>query len=129
LEGKSSTNPSFFIVSNISLGHHSLRRRWRVLSVFHAVTEEREREILDATLKAIRGRGAETGALLVLRAAHPVSRMGGMAVRVMLGPLVPFLPGKVEDVIWTLEKEENIQWLIDELEKKEGANKEPLKAE
>jgi len=65
----------------------------------------------------------------VLRATHPVSRMGGMAVRVMLGPLVPFLPGKVEDVIWTLEKEENIQWLIDELEKKEDADKEPLKAE
>jgi len=86
--------------------------------VFHEVSGEREREILEATLKAVRSRGAETGVLLVLRAAQPMSRMGGMAARVMLGPLIPFLPGKVEDVIWTLEKEENIEWLIGELEKK-----------
>lgn len=39
-----------------------------------------------------------------------------MAGRFFLGPLIPFLPHDVEQYIWALEKEENIDWLIEQLE-------------
>jgi len=67
-------------------------------------------------LKFIKDRGVETAAILVFSSFRNMSRLGGMAGRFFLGPLVPFLPHDVEQYIWVLEKEENIDWLLERLE-------------
>lgn len=84
--------------------------------VFREVTPEQEKRAREKILKLIKDRGVETAAILVFRSMRNMSRLGGMAGRFFLGPLVPFLPHDVEQYIWALEKEENIDWLIEQLE-------------
>jgi hypothetical protein len=87
-----------------------------VLPVFREVTPEQEQEAREKILKFIKDRGVETAAILVFSSFRNMSRLGGMAGRFFLGPLVPFLPHDVEQYIWVLEKEENIDWLLERLE-------------
>lgn len=85
--------------------------------VFREVTPEQEQEAREKILKFIKDRGVETAAILVFGSFRNMSRLGGMAGRFFLGPLVPFLPHDVEQYIWVLEKEENIDWLLERLDK------------
>jgi hypothetical protein len=87
-----------------------------VFPVFREVTPEQEQEAREKILKFIKDRGVETAAILVFGSFRNMSRLGGMAGRFFLGPLVPFLPHDVEQYIWVLEKEENIDWLLEQLE-------------
>jgi len=87
-----------------------------VFPVFREVTPEQEKRAREKILKLIKDRGVETAAILVFSSMRNMSRLGGMAGRFFLGPLVPFLPHDVEQYIWALEKEENIDWLIEQLE-------------
>ena len=84
--------------------------------VFREVTPEQEKRAREKILKLIKDRGVETAAILVFSSMRNMSRLGGMAGRFFLGPLVPFLPHDVEQYIWVLEKEENIDWLLERLE-------------
>ena len=84
--------------------------------VFREVTPEQEKRAREKILKLIKDRGVETAAILVFSSMRNMSRLGGMAGRFFLGPLIPFLPHDVEQYIWALEKEENIDWLIEQLE-------------
>ena len=85
--------------------------------VFREVSPEQEQEAREKILKFIKDRGVETAAILVFSSFRNMSRLGGMAGRFFLGPLVPFLPHDVEQYIWVLEKEENIDWLLERLDK------------
>jgi hypothetical protein len=87
-----------------------------VFPVFREVTPEQEQEARKKILRFIKDRGVETAAILVFSSFRNMSRLGGMAGRFFLGPLVPFLPHDVEQYIWVLEKEENIDWLLERLE-------------
>lgn len=87
-----------------------------MLPVFREVTPEQEKKAREKILKLIKDRGVETAAILVFSSMRNMSRLGGMAGRFFLGPLIPFLPHDVEQYIWALEKEENIDWLIEQLE-------------
>ena len=87
--------------------------------VFREVTTEQEQEAREKILKFIKDRGVETAAILVFSSFRNMSRLGGMAGRFFLGPLVPFLPHDVEQYIWVLEKEENIDWLLEQLDSNE----------
>lgn len=87
-----------------------------MLPVFREVTPEQEQRAREKILKLIKDRGVETAAILVFSSMRNMSRLGGMAGRFFLGPLIPFLPHDVEQYIWALEKEENIDWLIEQLE-------------
>jgi hypothetical protein len=87
-----------------------------VFPVFREVTPEQEKRAREKILKLINDRGVETAAILVFSSMRNMSRLGGMAGRFFLGPLVPFLPHDVEQYIWVLEKEENIDWLLERLE-------------
>jgi hypothetical protein len=87
-----------------------------VFPVFREVTPEQEKRAREKILKLIKDRGVETAAILVFSSMRNMSRLGGMAGRFFLGPLVPFLPHDVEQYIWVLEKEENIDWLLERLE-------------
>jgi len=87
-----------------------------VFPVFREVTPEQEKRAREKILKLIKDRGVETAAILVFSSMRSMSRLGGMAGRFFLGPLIPFLPHDVEQYIWALEKEENIDWLIEQLE-------------
>ncbi len=87
--------------------------------VFREVTPEQEQEALEKILNFIVDRGVESAAILIFGSFRNMSRLGGMASRFFLGPLVPFLPHDVEQYIWVLEKEENIDWLLERLESKE----------
>ena len=84
--------------------------------VFREVTPEQEQRAREKILKLIKDRGVETAAILVFGSMRNMSRLGGMAGRFFLGPLIPFLPHDVEQYIWALEKEENIDWLLEQLE-------------
>ena len=84
--------------------------------VFREVTPEQEKRAREKILKLIKDRGVETAAILVFSSMRNMSRLGGMAGRFFLGPMIPFLPHDVEQYIWALEKEENIDWLIEQLE-------------
>lgn len=84
--------------------------------VFREVTPEQEQRAREKILKLIKDRGVETAAILVFSSMRNMSRLGGMAGRFFLGPMIPFLPHDVEQYIWALEKEENIDWLIEQLE-------------
>lgn len=84
--------------------------------VFREVTPEQEERAREKILKLIKDRGVETAAILVFSSMRNMSRLGGMASRFFLGPMIPFLPHDVEQYIWALEKEENIDWLIEQLE-------------
>ena len=84
--------------------------------VFREVTPEQEKRAREKILKLIKDRGVETAAILVFGSMRNMSRLGGMAGRFFLGPLIPFLPHDVEQYIWALEKEENIDWLLEQLE-------------
>ena len=75
--------------------------------VFREVTPEQEKRAREKI---------ETAAILVFSSMRSMSRLGGMAGRFFLGPMIPFLPHDVEQYIWALEKEENIDWLIEQLE-------------
>jgi len=90
-----------------------------VFPVFREVTTEQEQEAREKILKFIKDRGVETAAILVFSSFRNMSRLGGMAGRFFLGPLVPFLPHDVEQYIWVLEKEENIDWLLEQLDSNE----------
>lgn len=72
------------------------------------MTLEQEQEARKKILKFIKYWGVETAANLVFGSFRNMSRLGGMAARFFLGPLVLFLPHDVEQYIWVLEKEENI---------------------
>jgi len=85
--------------------------------VFRKVTPEQEKKAREKILKFIKDRGFETGAILIFNAFRNMSRLGGMAGRFFLGPLIPFLPHEIEEYIWVLEKEENIDWLLEQLDK------------
>ena len=85
--------------------------------VFREVSPEQEQEAREKILKFIKDRGVETAAILVFSSFRNMSRLGGMAGRFFLGPLVPLLPHDVEQYIWVLEKEENIDWLLERLDK------------
>jgi len=87
-----------------------------VFPVFREVTPEQEQEAREKILRFIKDRGVETAAILVFSSFRNMSRLGGMAGRFFLGPLVPFLRHDVEQYIWVLEKEENIDWLLERLE-------------
>jgi len=84
--------------------------------VFRKVTPDEEQKAREKILKFIKDRGIETGAILIFNSFRNMSRLGGMAGRFFLGPLVPFLPHEIEQYIWVLEKEENIDWLLERLE-------------
>lgn len=92
--------------------------------VLSEIPEEKEKEILRRVLKTIREKGAEDMALLILLTWRPVSRLGGMMSRFLLGPLVPILNQGTEAWIWTLEKEHNVEWLIERLESGDDAAEE-----
>jgi hypothetical protein len=87
-----------------------------VFPVFREVTPEQEQRAREKILKFIKDRGVESAAILIFGSMRNMSRLGGMAGRFFLGPLVPFLPHDVEQYIWALEKEENIDWLLEQLE-------------
>jgi hypothetical protein len=87
-----------------------------VFPVFREVTPEQEQKAREKILRFIKDRGVESAAILVFGSFRNMSRLGGMAGRFFLGPLVPFLPHDVEQYIWVLEKEENIDWLLEQLE-------------
>jgi len=87
-----------------------------VFPVFREVTPEQEKRAREKILKLIKDRGVETAAILVFSSMRNMSRLGGMAGRFFLGPLIPFLPHDVEQYIWDLEKEENIDWLNEQRE-------------
>jgi hypothetical protein len=80
------------------------------------VTLEQEQEAGERILKFIKDRRVETAAILVSGSFKNMSRLGGMVARFFLGPLVLFLPHDVEQYTWVLEKEENIDWLLERLE-------------
>ena len=91
--------------------------------VFREVTPEQEQEAREKILGFIKDRGVETAAILVFSSFRNMSRLGGMAGRFFLGPLVPFLPHDVEKYIWVLEKEENIDWLLERLDESDEIEK------
>ena len=84
--------------------------------VFREVTPEQEQKAREKILRFIKDRGVESAAILVFGSFRNMSRLGGMAGRFFLGPLVPFLPHDVEQYIWVLEKEDNIDWLLEQLD-------------
>ena len=94
--------------------------------VFREVTPEQEQRAREKILKLIKDRGVETAAILVFGSMRNMSRLGGMAGRFFLGPLIPFLPHDVEQYIWALEKEENIDWLLEQLENENMENGKQL---
>lgn len=94
--------------------------------VFREVTPEQEQRAREKILKFIKDRGVESAAILVFGSMRNMSRLGGMAGRFFLGPLVPFLPHDVEQYIWVLEKEENIDWLLEQLEDENMKNSSQL---
>lgn len=91
--------------------------------VFREVTPEQEQEAREKILGFIKDRGVETAAILVFSSFRNMSRLGGMAGRFFLGPLVPFLPHDVEKYIWVLEKEDNIDWLLERLDESDEIEK------
>jgi len=97
-----------------------------VFPVFREVTPEQEQRAREKILKFIKDRGVESAAILVFGSMRNMSRLGGMAGRFFLGPLVPFLPHDVEQYIWVLEKEENIDWLLEQLEDENMKNSSQL---
>jgi hypothetical protein len=97
-----------------------------VFPVFREVTPEQEQEAREKILRFIKDRGVETAAILVFSSFRNMSRLGGMAGRFFLGPLVPFLPHDVEQYIWVLEKEENIDWLLERLEDESDEKEQTL---
>jgi len=88
------------------------------MSIFTPVTLEEEEEVIKDLYKMIDDRNAHIGALLIIRSVKSVSLLGGMMLRFLLGPVIPFLGHREEKWIWTLQMPENLEKLEKMLEAK-----------
>ncbi|MCW4048672.1 MAG: hypothetical protein NWE89_02940 [Candidatus Bathyarchaeota archaeon] len=86
------------------------------MSIFTPVTLEEEEEVIKDIFKMIDDRNAHVAALLIIRAGKPVSLLGGMLFRFLLGPVIPLLGHREEKWIWTLQMPENLEKLEKMLE-------------
>jgi len=88
---------------------------------FDELTEEEETQIIEKLAEKIHQYKMEGPAIILLETSKPISFIGSQLGRVYLAPLLPLLkddlgiPG--EKILMVLEKRENIERLLQQIEK------------
>ena len=88
---------------------------------FDELTEEEETQIIEKIAEKIRQYKMEGPAIILLETSKPISFIGSQLGRVYLAPLLPLLKEDLgipaEKVLSVLEKRENIESLLQLIEK------------
>jgi len=82
-------------------------------------TNEYEGKIIEKTVELITRFDMEGPAVFMLEAIKPLVFVGGQFARFFLAPFLPIFGETSDDVIATLEREDNIEKIIQMIEKKE----------